>query len=119
MKKILRKALLAVALQMVLVYATGQDAKKYSPAASPEWVSEKGYWVIESNIKNNRGAVIYFYNFSDRLIYSEKLESIKLKLRKKKTLMKLKIALESAIMQWGDEPSVKHNSGLIAKELLN
>lgn len=66
---------------------------------TPKWVSEKGYWVIKSNIKTPKESTIYFYNNEHNLVYQEEINDRKLKLRKK-TLMKLKTALEEAVASY-------------------
>lgn len=72
------------------------DATK---AETPKWVSEKGYWVIKSNKKTPKESIIYFYNNEHNLVYQEEIKDRKLKLRKK-TLMKLKTALEEAVASY-------------------
>jgi hypothetical protein len=59
--------------------------------------SDKGYWVVESNKKTPKEAIVYFYNNDNMLVYKEELKNQKLKLHKTKTLYRLKAALEEAI----------------------
>ncbi len=62
-----------------------------------DWISDKGYWVVESNRQTTKEATVYFYNNDNILVYKEKIRDQKLKLNKKKTLYRLKAALEEAI----------------------
>jgi len=84
----------------------GQEAKM------PRWVSEKGYWVIESNINNRNNHIIWFYNNDDQLVYKETLSSVKLNPNKRRVRLKLKAVLESAVWAWEDgngDPMLKQN----------
>lgn len=66
--------------------------------SGPRWVSQKGYWVVEGNVKTPMTNTIRFYDNNDELIYTEKLEGVKLNVGKRKVRMKLKQVLESAIL---------------------
>jgi len=63
---------------------------------TPNWVSDKGYWVVKSNQKTPKESTVYFYNNEHTMVYQEEIKNQKLKL-KKKTLIKLKAALEEAV----------------------
>ena len=39
---------------------------------TPEWVSDKGWWVVESNIHTPKKHIVYFYNNDGVLVYKEK-----------------------------------------------
>ena len=64
----------------------------------PSWVSEKGYWVVESNIHSPLNHVVSFYTNDNQLIYKETLTDIKLNPEKRKVKLKLKKILESAVL---------------------
>jgi hypothetical protein len=66
----------------------------------PRWVSDKGYWVVESNINSPKDHIIRFYNTENILVYKETLAGIKLNAQKKKVKMKLKRILESSVKAW-------------------
>lgn len=74
--------------------APAQEQKR----SGPKWVSEKGYWVVEGNVKAPLTNTIRFYDNNDELIYTEQLEGVKLNVNKRKVRMKLKQVLESAIL---------------------
>lgn len=69
----------------------------------PGWVSEKGYWVVESNIHSPLDHVVSFYTNDNQLIYKETLTGVKLNPEKRKVKMKLKKILESAILVQGNK----------------
>lgn len=77
----------------------------------PSWVSDKGYWVVESNIHSPLHHVIRFYNNDNELLYKETLTGIKLDPEKRKVKMKLKKILESTVLAWK-----KKKDGLIPGE---
>ena len=56
----------------------------------PRWVSEKGYWVVESNINSPLNHIVRFYNNDNELLYKETLAGVKLNPDKRKVKMKLK-----------------------------
>jgi hypothetical protein len=64
----------------------------------PAWVSEKGYWVVESNINTPLDHVVSFYDNDNTLIYKETLQGVKINPEKRKVKMKLKKILESAVL---------------------
>jgi hypothetical protein len=64
---------------------------------TPRFVSEKGYWVIKSNVNQPKEAVVYFYNLQHELVYEEEVKNTKLNINRTKVKMRLKKALEQAI----------------------
>jgi len=64
----------------------------------PKWISQKGYWVVEGNVKTPLTNTIRFYDNDDELLYTEKLDGVKLNINRRKVRMKLKQVLESAIL---------------------
>lgn len=66
----------------------------------PKYVSEKGYWVVESNIKDKKNHVIWFYNNGHQVVYKETLAGVRLNTSRNKVKMKLKAVLESAVIAW-------------------
>lgn len=88
------KKIVALAALCLIIFAAYSQQK--NPAA-PKWVSDKGYWVVESNIHSPMYHIVRFYTNEDQLIYTENLTGTKLNTDKRKTKMKLKKALEAAI----------------------
>ncbi|HLP39251.1 hypothetical protein [Lacibacter sp.] len=74
---------------------------------TPRFVSEKGYWVVKSNVKQPKEAVVYFYDLQHELVYKEELKNVNLNIKRTKVKMRLKRALEQAITahERGDLPS--------------
>ena len=66
----------------------------------PKWVSEKGYWVVESNNNDPLNHIIRFYSNDDVMIYKETLSGVRLNPNKKRVRMKLKKVLEISALAW-------------------
>jgi len=75
----------------------------------PRWVSNKGFWQIESNIHTPDKNIVYFYNNANILVYKENVDGVVFDLRKKRVKMRLKKALESAILAWNRDHMFQNN----------
>lgn len=82
-------------LGVLVVYAQDTHSQKI-----PRWVSDKGYWVVESNISTPYDQTIHFYTTDDVLVYKETVSGKKLNLNRGSVKMKLKKILESAVISW-------------------
>jgi len=80
----------------IIFFSTAVFAQ--SKTSSSSCVSDKGYWVLESNIHTPLNHIIRFYNNDHVLVYTEKLTGIKLNTDKKKVKMRLKRALETTML---------------------
>jgi len=87
---------------LVFMGASGQltESKEAANPKFPRWVSDKGYWVVESNINSPRNHIIRFYNADNILVYKETLAGIKLNPERTRIKMKLKKVLESSVVNW-------------------
>lgn len=84
---------------------------------SPKWVSEKGYWMVESNVKTPKSSTIYFFNNDNVMVYKEKVEGFKLKINKTKTRMRLEGILEQSVTAWEQKHIFSENTFLVATAL--
>jgi len=82
----------------LLILSAGLIYCQNNSHPSPPWVSDQGYWVEETNIHSPMSHVIRFYNNENVLIYTQQLEGVKLDIHKRKVKMKLKKALETALL---------------------
>ena len=80
----------------MIISATGFAQTK----GKSKCISAKGYWVIENNLKAPKSNTIYFYNNDNVMVYHEKVDGIKINTNRRKTLLKLKSALEQAVVVW-------------------
>lgn len=107
MKKLFFAALFTLSLS---AFAFGQEKSQHIP----KWISTEGYWQVVSNIKAPKENVVYFFNNENVLIYKENISGMKLKLNKRKTLLRLKTALDEALQAWTNNKMFKDNDVLIA-----
>ena len=88
-----------------------------NPRVSPDWVSEKGWWVIESNIHSPKQHIIYFYNNDGVLVYKEKIEGLRINASKRNTRLQLKQVLETSVLAWEKQHQLKENEALVVNSL--
>ncbi len=100
-----------LSLISIVSFAQFRPSQQERRAKFPAWVSDKGYWVVESNINSPLDHIIRFYNNDNELLYKETLTGIKLNPEKRKVKMKLKKILESTVLAWD-----KKKDGLIPGE---
>jgi hypothetical protein len=107
----MKMKLIIIAITGLLMHAAvfAQD----KAGVSPEWVSEKGWWMVESNIHSRKQHTVYFYNNEGVLVYKEKLEGVRLKPNKRSTRMHLKKVLETTILAWEQQHQAKENDSLV------
>jgi predicted pyridoxine 5'-phosphate oxidase superfamily flavin-nucleotide-binding protein len=114
MKQILRILLAAL---IVTVVCASAEAQRQPPAGKPKWISDKGFWVVEGNIHNALENTIHFYNNDKVEIYKETISGVKLKLHKRKTLMKMKTVLETAVLAWQQNQPLDQNKKLLVASI--
>jgi len=81
---------------------------------SPAWVSDKGWWVVESNINIPKQCIVYFYNNNGVLVYKEKVEGLRINPSRLITRMQLKQVLETTVLAWEKQHQLKENESLVA-----
>ncbi len=107
MKKNLGTLITLALFALVTVTANAQKAET-SETSKPKWISKHGYWVIENNINTPKSSTIFFYNNNNTLVYTEKVEGVKLNINRRKTLMKLKEVLDESLIAWTQQQSLKN-----------
>ena len=112
MRKILKTAMTFVAGILASITMFAQE-NEVATSSYPKWICDKGYWVVESNIKTPGNAVIRFYNNDNIQVYSEKVEGMTINLKKRKTLMRLKKVLDEALIAWQQSHLSKDNAELV------
>jgi hypothetical protein len=111
MKQVLTSIAFVAIFSIISLVSFAQEEEQQAPPAKCKWVSEKGYWVVESNIKSKSSSIIHFYNNNDTEIYSEKVEGKVLNVSKRKTLKLLSKALDASLLAW--EKSQKPREDLV------
>lgn len=107
------KYLTVTALVLVLSISLANAQETTTQRCIPAWVSEKGYWVVESNIKTPRQHIIFFYNQHNVLVYQETLKDVKLNLNRKKVKVKLSKALDEAVVVWENQHAFRQNESVV------
>jgi hypothetical protein len=98
---------LILALGFVSIAARAQDEPVTSPAKTPKWVSDKGFWVVETTTQPHQ-CTVYFYNNDKELVYKEAVDS-KMKLQRRKTLLYMKSVLETAVAAYEKKQPLSGN----------
>lgn len=110
MKQYFKTVMAVVVLAFISFSAFAQDEQP----VTPKWVSDKGYWVIESNIKDPLNHLIRFYNNDNVLLYKEAVTSVKLNPEKRAVRMKLKKVLEVSVIAWEQKKAMEENKNYVA-----
>lgn len=92
-------------------------AQDEQPVKSPEWVSDKGYWVVESNVHDAKKCIVYFYNNDGILVYKEKVEGLRINPNRKLTKIQLKQVLESSVVAWEKQQHPQENGSLVVDKI--
>lgn len=109
-----------ICLVTVIIFSVGttaQDVTNISQHKSPKWISEKGYWVMESNIHSNNRCIVYFYNNNNQLVYSETIEGKVLNIKKRKVKMDLKKILEQTVTAFEQKHQPSENQMLVSRSI--
>jgi len=110
------KRLFGLCALILLLTAAGYTAGAQEEATAPpqrkapRWLSAKGYWMVEGNINQPRHSCVYFFTNENVLVHKETIDGKKLKVKRERTKMKLKKALEIAVDGWaaGQSPAVSN-----------
>ena len=91
-------------LMIAILFASqpvfSQQEAKTLKTSSPDWVCEDGFWVVESNVKDKKNHILYFYNNFNQLIGQREIVGEKFKPHKTKNRRLLKKELESKLQVW-------------------
>lgn len=112
---VMKKQLFVTLLVGLLIQAAAFAQNDDHP--SPDWVSAKGWWVVESNIHTPKQHIVYFYNNDRVLVYKEKIDGLRINPSRHTTRMQLKQVLESAVLAWENSHELKENEALVVSRL--
>src|SRR5688572_28374509 len=110
MKHSLKALLLSAALSL---FALSDFSQENNPGI-PKWHSDKGYWVVESNIHAPMDHIVRFYNNDNVLLYKETLTNTRLDTSKRSVKMKLKKVLEAAVIAWEQKKGTVNDQAYLA-----
>ena len=117
---VMKNVITATALLLFLTTSLSSLAQDEAEPVSqhiPRWISDRGYWVVESNVKTPFNSIIHFYNNDNVLVYREKVDGVKINLNKSRTKMRLKKILEQSIVAYEKNHSIPENEQWVAKAL--
>ena len=104
---------LIATLAIFLSSFTSFAQEETQTTSSSKWVSDKGYWVIESNTKDPLQHAIRFYTNDDVLVYKEAVAGVKLNPAKRKVKMMLKKVLETSLLAWEKKKTPEENMNYV------
>lgn len=93
-----KKLLAGILLTGCLLLSAQGKAQKI-----PAYIPQNGFWMVVSNIKVKKEAIVQYYNEEKELIYEEKIVGRRLNLKRKKTLICLKKVLDQALIAFNEE----------------
>ena len=105
--KQIRKSLLLFVTMFTVFHAQSQVERVETGVKPPRWCSDKGYWMVQSNVKTPDQSLVRFYTVHGKLVYAERVKGVVLDCTKRKTLMKLKRVLEKVVVTYEAEGEVK------------
>ena len=115
MKKIIITYVVSFALILISFTAFSQNNTRATADETPAWVSDKGYWVVETNIHTPKQYIVRFYNNEHRLVGTKNINGMRLNMKKAKTKMFLKSMLESSLQDWAIAHPAAVNEDLAEK----
>ncbi|MDO6434834.1 hypothetical protein Q4E93_29750 [Flavitalea sp. BT771] len=92
----MKKTILAIGVGFILGLAALPAAAQDDVRPAPSWVSDRGYWVVESN---GDSCVVHFYNNDNQLVRQERMKG-SLNTDRKRTKLWLTKELEQAVTAW-------------------
>ncbi len=116
----MKQQLIALCIPLILVIhplkILAQEGTA-GPRPVPGWVSEKGYWQVETNIHSPWNSKISFFNNDGILVYKEYVQGVALNLQRKSTLRRLKKILDRSVTTWEGGHPAKENELLVTRSL--
>jgi hypothetical protein len=92
----MKNTILAISAGFILWLLTLPATAQEDVRPTPSWVSDRGYWVVESNADS---CIVHFYNNDNQLVYQERMKGT-LNTDRKKTKLRLTKELEQAVTAW-------------------
>jgi hypothetical protein len=94
-----------------------QATNKAKSSRTPKWVSNNGYWNIETNTHDRRMSTVYFYNNDHQLIYTEKVEGMVIRYKKRSVKLDMKKALDESVLAYNQKQQASEN-GMLVQNLI-
>ena len=110
MKKKISKHIAIIIFSFIVFTSYGQSINH----CIPPWASDKGYWVVESNLHQPLQHTVRFYSNGNILIGTQEINA-RLNIKRRKIKMHLKSMLESSLLAWTKENATPDSTGLVKK----
>jgi len=94
------KYALASFVVIILLLSSNRTLAATADSTLPRWLSDKGYWMIESNINSPDTSLVHFFTNDGILLYQERIEGERLDLRKIRIRMQLKRVLHASLVAY-------------------
>jgi hypothetical protein len=104
-----KKLLNALALPLFIFFASQTHAQ-----SKTNFIPEKGYWQLVSNIHDGKTVTVKFYSEQNELIYEETILNTRINPDRKKVRKQLYYALQDAYKQWAFNKQVS-SANLVAR----
>ncbi len=102
------------AVIIILFFSFSAFSQQAAPV--PAWLSDKGYWVTETQLQQPKRATIRFYNNEHVLVGVSTVSGTRLNIKKTKVKMKLKAMLEASLLQWASQQNAaEHTATMTVK----
>ncbi len=103
----------AFILLMLTTSFAQSEEQETTTYPTPKWISEKGFWMIETNINTPDKNILYFYNNNNILVYKERVDGMVINLKKRSVKMGLKKVLEQSITAYNQHYEMVENEMLV------
>lgn len=109
-----QKRLTAALSALFLFLTLFASAQPRTPKAA-RWISDKGYWVVESNIHTPKQSTVFFYNNDGVLLYKEAVSGHRIHPERNSTRRRLAAVLEQSIALWEKNGATHENQQWLAR----
>ncbi|MEO5594919.1 MAG: hypothetical protein ABIR15_03185 [Chitinophagaceae bacterium] len=111
----MKKNIITYLATAILVFASFSSYSQDHDRSAPAWVSDKGYWVVETNIHQPLQYTIRFYNNENTIIGTKDISGKKMNMKRRRVKMQLKSMLEFSLAEWAVQNPATGNTGLAQK----
>ena len=108
---------LSLVLLLICLYVLPFTVSAQHSSKMPKWLSNKGFWILETQRSTPKNSIVYFYNNEQVLIYKETINNKRINVAQKKVRKQLEAVLEQALANWQKEKVVKENDHWVASRL--
>jgi hypothetical protein len=101
-----------IALFCLIILSLHSTAQK-----TPSGIPENGFWQLINSPDQKDITILQCYTFRSELIYEEKLEGVRLNMRRHQTYTRLNQILEKALQNWSEKKTALRDMGWLAQAL--